>query len=499
MQKKRIAGILMPISSLPAPYGIGTIGKSGRRFIDWLADAGMKIWQILPLLPTGFGDSPYQSCASNALNYYFIDFEELKKEGLLKRSDYASIDWGDDPRAVDYGKIFQSRKSVLQKAFARFDKTSSEWQAFLKEGKYLDFAVFMSLKNDHGHRPWTEWGKYRKYSEEKVRAYIRSNLTEVEFWQFTQYIFLKQWFALKTYANQKGVKIIGDMPIYVAFDSVEMWKYGKQLFYVDKRGLPTKRAGVPPDAFSDDGQLWGNPVYNWNQMKKDGYAWWNERINYALTLFDYVRIDHFRAFDRYYAVDKDAVTAKEGRWYKGVGRDFFKDKRGVNIIAEDLGIIDDSVRKLLKYTGYPGMRVLEFAFDGNRENSHKPSTFTSENCIVYPGTHDNMPFTAYIRSLEGWQSSVFETDLKNECKIAGIVYRGRTAEEKCQTSVRLALASKAFMAILPMQDVLNYGEESRLNAPSTLSMKNWSYRFLASDFKKKTSKRLKELALRFGR
>lgn len=489
----------MPISALPAPYGIGTLGESAFRFIDWLSSAGMKIWQILPLLPTNYGDSPYQSCASDALNYYFIDFELLKKDGLLKKSDYAQIDWGCDPERINYGKLFEEKIGVLKKAFKRFDKKTPEWQSFLAEGRYADFAVFMSLKSENNYRPWTDWGKYRKYNETKMKAYIAENREKIEFWQFTQYIFLIQWRALKAYANAKGVQIFGDMPIYVAFDSVEMWKYGKRFFYTDKKGLPTLRAGVPPDAFSADGQLWGNPVYNWSKMKKDGFQWWHDRIDYALTLFDYVRIDHFRAFDRYYAIEGNATTAKEGRWRKGAGIELFKGKKGLGIIAEDLGIIDDGVRKLLKKTGYPGMRVLEFALDGNPFNTHKPSTYETDNCVAYTGTHDNDPLVAHMEKLDEYNYGVFSSDLKSECEKARVTYRGDSKRAQCRSAIRLVFACRAFAAILPMQDVLCLGQESRMNEPSTLSDKNWSYRFKKRDFSKKTGAWLKSLTEKYNR
>lgn len=493
MEKHRRAGILMPISALPSPYGIGTMGQQARKFVRWLKGAGMKTWQTLPLLPTNYGDSPYQACDSKALNFYFIDFDELEKQGLLKKEEYTQIDWGDNPRRVDYGKLFLHKANVLRLAFSRFDKTNRFWQSFLNKKSYYDFGVFMSLKCQFGHEPWTEWGEYKCYDEAKVANFVKEHCDEVEFWQFTQYIFLKQWNALKAYANGNGIEIMGDMPIYVAYDSVEMWKHGKELFLLDEEGNPELVAGVPPDAFTDEGQLWGNPVYDWEKMKKNGYAWWQNRIDKALTYFDIVRIDHFRGFDRFYAVASDAENAKNGTWMQGPSSELFRGREHCNIVAEDLGVIDDGVRKLMKETGYPGMKVIEFAFDGNPDNEHKPSNYTS-NYVAYTGTHDNEPLRSYIENLTGKYEKAFARDLKHECKQAGIAYRGKTSSLKCRTVIRLLFASKAFMIIIPMQDVLCRGAESRMNFPSTVSPDNWSYRFLENDFTAMTSGWLKGLA-----
>ena len=498
MDKRRRAGILMPISSLPAPYGIGTMGESAYRFVQWLKSAGMKVWQTLPLLPTNYGDSPYQSCDARALNPYFIDFEELRKEGLLEESEYKNVDWAYDERRVEYGKLFLHKANVLKKAFARFDREDEGWRTFLNQGEYADFGVFMALKCRFGHQPWTEWEDYRVYNEKKITEFVQKNRDEVEFWQFTQYIFLKQWNALKAYANGNGIEIMGDMPIYVAYDSVEMWKHGKELFLLDEEGNPELVAGVPPDAFTDEGQLWGNPVYDWEKMKKNGYAWWQNRIDKALTYFDIVRIDHFRGFDRFYAVASDAENAKNGTWMQGPSSELFRGREHCNIVAEDLGVIDDGVRKLMKETGYPGMKVIEFAFDGSPENEHKPTNYT-ENFVAYTGTHDNQPLRAYIDELTGDYKQAFDEDLERECDVIGVVYKGETSSEKCRTVIRLLFASCAFLAIVPMQDVLCLGNESRINFPSTVSADNWSYRFTSEEFTEETAAWLRNLANRYER
>lgn len=493
MNEKRAAGLLMPVSALPAPYGIGTLGAGAYRFVDWLARSGMKVWQVLPLLPTNYGDSPYQSCASNALNYYFIDFDFLAEDGLLNRSEYASVDWGTDPNRVDYGKLFLYKIGVLRIAFSRFDRASEAWKKFLVKGEYADFAVFMSLKSRHSHRPWTEWKEpYRTYDEGIIRGYIAENRDDVEFWQFTQYIFLKQWTDLKAYAHENGVEIMGDMPIYVAADSVEMWKYRDSLFLLDEAGNSSLVAGVPPDAFSDDGQLWGNPVYDWEKLREDGYRWWHERIGYAFRFFDILRIDHFRGFDRFYAISAGSENARCGVWLDGPRAELFKGRENLRIVAEDLGVIDDGVRELMRKTGYPGMKVMEFAFDGNPWNEHKPSNYT-ENCVAYTGTHDNEPLCAYIGGMTRDEKRRFDADLERECLNAGLPLPDDTVYGSCKVAVRLLFASRANLAIVPMQDVLCLGAEARINEPSTVSSRNWSYRFNETDFSEMTGEWLRLL------
>jgi 4-alpha-glucanotransferase len=497
--KKRQAGVLMPVSSLPSDCGIGTLGDGAYAFVDWLQSAGMRVWQVLPLLPTSYGDSPYQSYAERALNYYFIDFAFLAQDGLLTDDEYKSVDWGQDERRVDYGAQYAHKAEVLKKAFARFDKSDKAWQDFLKKGEYYDFAVFKSLKKKFGDRAWTEWDEpFQTYDENVVSAYVKENADDVAFWQFTQFLFCKQWNALKAYANKRNVQIMGDMPIYLAFDSVETWKYGKDLFLFDERGNPSVVAGVPPDAFSEDGQLWGNPVYDWEKMEKDGYAWWRARIAYALKLFDIVRIDHFRAFDEYFAVPVGAETAKAGEWRKGPGAKLFAPFKGKEIVAEDLGIITDSVRKMMKKTGYPGMKVFSFGFNGDDENEHLPTNYP-KNAVAYTGTHDNAPIASMIESMDGAERKAFESKLEEECLALDTPYIVETLQDECNSVVELLFATKANTVVLPMHDVLAYGEEARLNAPSTVSGGNWTFRYLSTDFKRKKAFWLKELTEKYKR
>ncbi len=497
---ERQAGILMPVSSLPSSVGIGTLGKGAYAFVDWLQSAGMRVWQVLPLLPTGYGDSPYQSCASNALNYYFIDFDVLVEEGLLEKEDYANIVWSDDERRVDYGKQFTYKIGILKKAFSRFDKKNAEWLAFLKKEEYADFALFMALKSRFDYAPWTAWDEPYKNCEPKaLAAFTQENADELAFWQFTQYIFLKQWGALRAYANERNIQIMGDMPIYLSADSVEMWKYRQQLFMLDEEGDPALCAGVPPDAFSEDGQLWGNPVYDWTKMKKDGYAWWKQRIKSAFaSQFDIIRIDHFRAFDRFFAIPTDAETAKEGEWLDGPKSALFKGLKEYSIVAEDLGVIDDGVRTLLKETGYPGMKVFEFAFDGNPENEYLPSKY-NENCVAYTGTHDNDTLKGFIEGMEATERKSFEKALEEECLKADVAYLTETVEEECKSVMELLFSSKANLVIIPMHDVACFGTEARLNAPSTLSSQNWTFRFLLSDFGRRKAAWLQELTKTYNR
>ncbi len=495
----RRAGILMPVSSLPSNQGIGTLGKGAYAFIDWLDSAGMKIWQVLPLLPTGYGDSPYQSFASDALNYYFIDFEELESQGLLKASDYADVDFGSDERRVDYGKQFENKTQVLKKAFAAFDKSDDKWQAFLASGSYFDFALFTSLKIRFGYKPWDEWDEALKRAKKAaIEAHVQAHREEMEFWQFTQFLFLEQWKKLKAYANGKGISIMGDMPIYVAYDSVETWLYRGQLFALDRKGNPSLKAGVPPDAFSEEGQLWGNPVYDWKKMEKDGYLWWKNRIRYAFSLFDIVRIDHFRGFDRFYAIPVGAETAKEGKWKSGPKARLFEDMKTCAIVAEDLGVIDSGVRKLMKDTGYPGMKVFEFAFNGDPENEYLPSQYNT-NCVAYTGTHDNDTLRSFIESMSTKERRAFEERLEEECLEADVAYIKETIEDECESIIRLLMSSKADTVIVPMHDVLCFGEEARLNAPSTVSNRNWTFRFTLKDLKNKKAAWLKSLTEEYQR
>ncbi len=489
----------MPITSLPSDCGIGTLGAGAYGFVDWLESANMKIWQVLPLLPTSYGDSPYQSYAERAFNYYLIDFAFLVKEGLLTEEEYQSVRFSRGERRIDYGKQYECKAQVLRKAFARFSKENEEWQSFLKAGEYYDFALFRSLKKKFNDRPWTEWEEsYKNADPSALQSFVKENEEELAFWQFTQFLFLKQWRALKSYANGKGIRIMGDMPIYVAYDSVETWLYRKDLFLLNDEGNPSLQAGVPPDAFCDDGQLWGNPVYDWELMKKTGYRWWKGRILNAFEIFDIIRIDHFRGFDRFFAVPEGAKTAVHGEWRKGPSDELFKEFKDFAIVAEDLGVIDDGVRKMLKKTGYPGMKVISFAFDGNETNEHLPSQY-KKNCVAYTGTHDNEPVRALIEGLEKTERKSFELALEKECLEADTPYITETIEDEVQSIIELLFSSKANTVIVPMHDILAFGEEARINAPATVTGGNWTFRYTEKDFKRRKAAWLKELTVQYKR
>ncbi|MGM9857683.1 MAG: 4-alpha-glucanotransferase [Bacilli bacterium] len=499
--KNREAGIFLHITSLPSKYGIGTVGKKAYSFIRWMKKAGLKIWQILPLGPTSYGDSPYQSVSAMAVNYYLIDLDMLKDEGLLEEKDYKNVDFGKNPKRVNYEKLFNNRITVLKKAFSRFNKKDKDFVEFCKNEDYLDFGVFMTIKAMNNYNAWTEWpDEYKNYSPAVVEKVLSKYGNEVKFWQFTQFKFLEQWKALKDFANSNGIEIMGDIPLYIGGDSVELWKY-PELFITDENHRPTLVAGCPPDCFTESGQLWGNPVYDWDYSKKTNYAWWNKRIYNTFNLVDILRIDHFRGLDRWYAIENGRPDAKIGEWKDGPKFDLFKDKTDLCIVAEDLGFIDEGVRILMRQTGYPGMKILEFAFDGHEDNEHKP-TNTTPNYVVYTGTHDNMPLRQYIDDLNDHERWVFVEDIKKQCQSVNVPY----TEEELSTSVgltnkavELAFASVANTAIIPLQDFLALGGDSRMNLPSTVSTANWSYRLKRGDTSLDLAKRIKNLVKTYHR
>lgn len=484
----RSAGILLPITSLPSPYGVGTFGAKAKEFVDFLVKAGQSLWQVLPLVPTGYGDSPYASSCATAGNPYFIDIDTLIKQGLLTKKEAEEFScqiplWNGETDRVNYEALFSRRIPLLKLAFARFDQNTPDFQAFLAAGEYSDFAIFMALKEEQGWKPLSDWPAcYRTREGAAVKQFCAENGDAVLFWQFTQYEFFRQWKALKDYANARGVQIMGDMPLYVSGDSVEVWAH-PGLFLLDKEGNPAEVAGVPPDYFSEDGQLWGNPLYNWEKMEKDGYAWWTNRLKKAFHMYDVVRIDHFRGFDRYYAVPAGSKDAKCGRWCDGPKEKLFADKKDWKIIAEDLGILDAGVYRLMKNVGYPGMKVLEFAFDGNPENDYKPSNY-KENSVVYTGTHDNAPFVAHLEELMPEQRETFYADLADECEKWDIsftysqdVLEDPDVMQRARIAIiHLAYKSRAKYVIIPLQDYLGTGAKSRINCPGTQGTQNWSWR-----------------------
>lgn len=482
----RASGVLLPISSLPSPYGIGTMGKEARDFVDFLVGAGQTYWQILPICPTSYGDSPYQSFSSFAGNPYFIDLELLCQDGLLTKEECQSMEWGEDPGSVDYARIYQARYEILRLIQDRFFENEPEdFENFcIAEAGWLsEYAMFMTLKDKNGKKAWNQWPKELKIRQKEAMedAWLTYG-KEIDFYRMIQYLFFKQWRELKEYANDKGIKIIGDVPIYVAADSADVWANPKQ-FYLNERLEPVEVAGCPPDAFTDDGQFWGNPLFRWDVMKKDGFSWWTKRISAMSDLYDIVRIDHFRGFDSYYAIPAKDKNARNGKWRQGPGMDLFKTlerKLGkLPIIAEDLGFLTPSVGKLLKASGFPGMKVLEFAFDTREESDYLPHNY-DHHCVVYTGTHDN-------ETLTGWLENA-----PKEVVDHAVQYLRLSEEEGYHWGmIRGAMASVADLAVIPVQDLLGLGNEARMNTPSTLG-ENWKWRLLPGQLTKAVGDRLLE-------
>lgn len=486
----RETGILLPISSLPSKYGIGTMGKAAYEFIDFLNESGAKMWQILPLNVTSYGNSPYQSPSNYGLNYNFIDLDLLIKQKLLTKEEVESIDWLDEESRINYGKIFNKKLKVLRLAYSRFDKANKRFQRFANENEQLkDFSIFMVLKDLNNLRPWYEWDdEYRIYSKEIENKIYEEHKEEFMFYMWTQFEFINEYSKLKKYANKKGIKIMGDLPIYVAFDSVEVWKY-PELFELDENHYPINVAGCPPDCFSVDGQLWGNPLYNWEYHKESGYKWWNSRISNALNLFDLVRIDHFRGFSAYYSIPFGDKTAKNGRWVKGPGIDLFKDKLDLNIIAEDLGMVDEEFEKLMKETGYPGMKIVTQCFENDDPtNIWRPSNY-GENFFSYTGTHDSQTTKQFIDESTNKGKALINKVIEEECIALHIPYKeGMDNKELTLKIVELNIASKAKMAVIPIMDLYAIGKEGRINFPSKLSDDNRSWRLTKELFDSKKHK-----------
>jgi 4-alpha-glucanotransferase len=469
------------------------MGKDARKFVDFLVKGGQTYWQILPICPTSYGDSPYQSFSSFAGNPYFIDLEYLCKDKLLTKKECESFDWGGSEKYIDYGVMYESRYALLKKAYARFVKNvPQDYEDFCEnEKEWLDeYALFMALKDANDGKAWSEWDDDLRLRKKKALDTASKEYAEdINFYKMLQYLFFEQWRSLKAYANGKGIQIIGDVPIYVAGDSADVWANPKQ-FYLDKELNPIEVAGCPPDAFSADGQLWGNPLFRWDVMKKDNYAWWTKRIKAMSELYDIIRIDHFRGFDSYYAIPAKDDTAKNGQWKKGPGMDLFnqleKELGKLPIIVEDLGFLTPSVHKLLEDSGFPGMKVIQFAFDSREGSNYLPHTYT-QHCVVYTGTHDN-------DTVMGWMKTAPKASVKFAKE-----YLNLTKEEGYNWGMmRAAWASVADMAIVPMQDLIGLGSEARINIPSTLG-ENWKWRATADQITGAMAKRLYKYMEMYGR
>ena len=491
----RKSGILIHLSSLSSPYGIGTMGKAAYEFVDFLHASGQRCWQLLPLGPTSYGDSPYQSYCTFAGNPYFIDLDILKDKGLLKKSDYHTMEWGSNLEQVDYGILYKNRCIILRKAVSKFmENPPIDFERFCeKQASWLgDFALFMALKEANGGIAWMEWEAPIRNRDEKAICEAKETYKiEILFWKTVQYFFFEQWKALKAYANERDIEIVGDLPIYMSLDSVDTWAR-PELFQLDENKIPKEVTGCPPDGFSSDGQRWGNPLYNWEYMETNGYEWWVWRIQYLFQMYDILRIDHFRGFDSYYAIPFQNKTAKHGHWKQGPGMKLFHavekaiGKR--NIIAEDLGHVTDSVKQLLIDSGFPGMKVLEFAFDSRNAggSEYLPHNYI-KNCVAYTGTHDN-------DTILGWFANISKAD-----EIYAKEYLRIQEGEALNWSMMEALwGSVAELTIVQAQDILGLGSEARMNTPSTVA-RNWCWRAKPEVFTQQLSEQLKRKIKIYGR
>ncbi len=484
----------MSVSSLPSPYGIGTLGKSAYRFADFLKEAGQTYWQMLPLGPTGYGNSPYQSFSSFAGNPYFIDLDMLVCDGLLLQSEIDAVEWGAEDRYVDYGKIYENRFSILKKAAERgYKRDSEKISAFIHENGWVaDYALFMACKQHNGMKQWTEWDDAELVARDReaLAKYTDLLRNDIEAHIYAQYRFFKQWDALRDYAHSLGLKIMGDIPVYVPLDSADVWTE-PWFFKLSEDFEPFEVAGVPPDYFSETGQLWGNPLYDWERMEADGFGWWIRRIGAAGRLYDTLRIDHFRGFSEYWAVPYGEPTAEHGKWRKGPGMKIVSALSGwfpdIEFVAEDLGTPTDTLKQLLRESGWPGMKVLGFAFDSKEESSFLPHLY-GRNCICYTGTHDNPP-------LMQWYSEAFDEDRKYAAEYLGTA---DTPDGFVQGVLRAGLGSVADLFVAPMQDYLCLGKEARMNIPGTTDG-NWEWRMLPEEMSGGLAKKLHHATKLYGR
>ena len=491
---KRSSGVLMHITSLPGKFGIGTFGKSAYEFVDFLEETKQTYWQILPLTTTSYGDSPYQSFSAVAGNLNLIDFSLLKEDGLLEESDYANVNFGENPEKVDYALLFEERRPILEKAVANTSKNSevlAEIEKFEAENSswLADYAEYMAIKESFGYKSFIHWDEDIKKGEETAREKYRTELQDsIRYYTVTQYFFFKQWLALKEYANEKGIKIIGDMPIYVSADSVEMWTM-PELFKVDANNEPLYVAGCPADDFSPTGQLWGNPIYDWEKHKEQGFSWWIYRVQESFKIYDVLRIDHFKGFSDFWQIDKDAENAVNGTWEAGPGIELFqkiKEQLGdLPIVAENLGFIDAKAEKLLDDSGYPGMKILQFAFPGE-DNLDRPHHYT-QNSVAYTGTHDN-------DVVNGWYEKLSES----EKELVSEYLNRRDDETITEAMIRGIYSSVSDYAIVTMQDLLDKDATSRMNVPSTVGG-NWEWRMLVEDLTEERKEFLRNITVRYSR
>lgn len=531
---QRSSGILLPVFSLPGKYGSGTLGNEAYKFVDFLYKSGQRFWQVLPAQPTTYGDSPYQSPSAFAGNPYFVDLDLLMADGLLTREDCEEASRGWEETKINYEALYKRRLPLLRKAFGRF-KDEDKLKAFIRRNPRLkSYAFFQSIKDSFSEVPWTDWPmKLKKRDPETLRKYEKKLSEDIKFYIFVQLKFFDQWRELKKYANDRGIYIIGDIPIYIALDSADVWE-NQEIFKLNANGGARSISGTPPDYFSPTGQLWGNPIYDWKKMKEDGYSWWMDRIKASFKLYDTLRIDHFRGLESYYQIAGKDKTAEHGKWVKGPGKDFIdtikSTVKNADIIAEDLGFLTKKVAKLLDYSGYPGMKVLEFAFDGGLDNAYLPHMYP-ENCVAYTGTHDNntalgwilsadtniLKFAGkylgipgdYIKFLVDTKAKTHYLDEKD--KGSCVVSCHTTEKEKeeatstngiyeycVRSMIRALFMSKANRVIIPLQDWLTLDDSARMNMPSTLG-DNWTWRMSQKALSDKLAAKIKEMTEMFAR
>ena len=496
---KREAGILLPISALPSEYGIGGLDRAAYEFVDFLARAGQSVWQILPLGPTGYGDSPYQSFSAFAGNPYFISIENLCRDALLTREECAKESCTSFDGGVDYGALYEKRTRLLRRAFARSRQTAEQLRFEREQGFWLDdYALFMAIKDRFRGAALGAWEAPIRRREESSLSALRGELAEeIAYYRFLQYRFFADWQALRAYANQKGIRIVGDLPIYVSADSADLW-CSPELFCLDAEGIPTKVAGCPPDGFSPKGQLWGNPIYDWQEHARTEYAWWIRRISHAFSMYDVVRIDHFRGFDSYYEIPYGAPDATVGEWQRGPGISLFRAMEKAigkkEIIAEDLGYLTDSVRAMVRESGFAGMKILQFGFEGSEgedacfQGEYLPHNYP-ENSVAYTGTHDNPTLCEWLLSLNEWQKGrlreyLWEFLLPTHCLN--------------DPMIALLMRSASRLCVVPMQDYLGLAGEARMNRPSTAEG-NWRWRMTRDQLSEGLCERIRRLTAIGGR
>ena len=488
----RTCGILMPVSCLPSKYGIGSFGNEAYRFIDFLAECRQTFWQILPLGPTGYGDSPYQSFSAFAGSPYYIDLDILAEEGYIDRQDIENAGIREEGDRIDYYGLYMKRFPVLKKACREVAEEDPKYRMYIAGNRFWieDYALFMALKEQNDMKPFREWPDELRFRNEKVLNDKREELKdEIHFWTAVQFLFHEQWMKLKAYAGSRGIRIIGDIPIYVSEDSCELWMH-PELFQTDEQGRPTAVAGCPPDEFAEEGQLWGNPLYDWNYHRETGYRWWIKRLEHSGCFFDVVRIDHFRGFSGYYSVPAGNINAVEGEWREGPGKDFIsviKEKVSwLPVIAEDLGVMTEDSAELLRFSGFPGMKVMQFAFSSDWHNGYLPHNY-EKSCVAYTGTHDN-PTT------EEWVQTASPAEIKKAMSYLG----ADSITGITDAMIRAAFSSTAETVIIPVQDWLKAGPEARLNTPSTLG-NNWVWRLHKDYYSDELVQKIRSFTLMYGR